>query len=65
MGMEKKIEDRFEGASPAASPPSLLLREKNRRCEAASPYLSKLGARCSKDGLGQDVPATMKRLILQ
>jgi hypothetical protein len=32
MGMEKKIEDRFEGASPAASPPSLLLREKNRRC---------------------------------
>jgi hypothetical protein len=38
MGMEKKIEDRFEGASPAASPPSLLLREKNRRREAASPY---------------------------
>ena len=41
----------------ARCPRSLVM---NRRCEAASPYLSKLGARCSKDGLGQDVPATMK-----
>jgi hypothetical protein len=34
---------------------------KNRRCEAASPYLSNLGARCSKDGLDQGDPATMKK----
>ena len=38
---------------------------KNRRREAASPYHSEFGARRSKDGLGQDDPATMKRLILQ
>ena len=34
---------------------------KNRRREAAAPYHSELGAGRSKDGLGQDVPATMKR----
>ncbi len=34
---------------------------KNRRREAASPYHSELGAGRSKEGLGQDVPATMKR----
>jgi len=33
----------------------------SRRCETASPYRSELGAGCSKDGLGQDVPATWKR----
>jgi hypothetical protein len=35
-----------------------------RRCEAVSPYHSKLGARCSKDGLDQDDPATMKKPFL-
>ena len=42
----------------ARCPRSLVM---NRRREAASPYHSKLGAGRSKDGLGQDVPATMKR----
>jgi hypothetical protein len=41
----------------AGCPRSLVM---NRRREAASPYLSKLGAGCSKDGLGQDVPAAAR-----
>ena len=34
---------------------------KNRRREAAAPYHSKLGTGCSKDGLGLQVPATIKK----
>ena len=37
---------------------------KNRRREAAAPYHSEFGAGRSKDGLGQDVPATMKKWLL-
>ena len=37
---------------------------KNRRREDVTPYHSDHGAGRSKDGLGQDVPATMKKVRL-